>query len=312
MIGTVVVSGCTQSNTIAMFKEPRLYLCSPGNDTITVYNYVTNEPVKGIQLTTDINGLLVSSDGNRLYAVNGQYLSIVDTRTGQIIDNIYISPSPWGYLAANGTCLFIRSDRYQISIMRLADDRIIGTINDTPDGWGMQASQDGKRLYMCDFYSPNLYTINLTGQNSVQKTPIGEGVCGEMAVTPGGQLLYLTKWSSNELDIIDAAQMTVSKTITLARGSSSGIVVTNNGGTVYFSDYDGNRIIALSTANDDLLKTYNVTKPRSLAISPDNQYLCVVCEGGPVEIINLKNDITTILPIVAPTYGNTIAFNPAA
>jgi hypothetical protein len=38
----------------------------------------------------------------------------------------------------------------------------------------------------------------------------------------------------------------------------------------------------------------------------------VARDGKPVEIIDLKNDITRALPVTAITYGNAAAFNPAA
>ena len=246
---------------------------------------------------SDIQGLALTPDGNRLYApsLDGESVSIVDAATLQQLDIILTNPLPrfsplGGALSPDGAYLYVASWTRQpttVSVIDTATQRVVGEIVSDRGGpcasasWGLDISPDGKTLYVLASDGRCVLVVDTQSQDIVDSFQIP--VSGDpshlthIAVHPDGDRAYVLEYAGDVYVIDLASQDVVTR------------VATTDGCSVLKLSPDGKRgyvicnadFSVLDLATDTLLETITIGEGGAffewlyyLGIKPDSsQYV---------------------------------------
>lgn len=217
----------------------------------TIRDFSFNEPY-----TVTLN-----AEGTKAYVTNSNSstVSIIDTRTNQVIDVIpgFDGPSGMvidharniGYVNNYGGPEGVESGNGKtISLVNLDSNTIVGTIEVDLAPVALAIAPDGKFVYVINYVdgNPGTGTMNIIQTDINQVIDTVRGLFGpfSIALTPNGKFAYITNFGSNNFDpigttvsVINLKKHRITATINLAL-QPSGIGITPNGRFAYVSNYN--------------------------------------------------------------------------
>lgn len=253
-----------------------LYIAQSTANRIDFYEVDTEKVINSIDLSGNVSGLIISPDGNTLYATSGQYdgkLFTIDIKSAAIMNTISVGHSPISPVV----------------------------------------STDGKIIYICKRFndsviSIDLSTIKITSEIRLIREPVAA------AITPDGKKLFVANllpagrvdgdFAAAAVSIIDIKTNTNIETVTLPNGSIDlrGITVSPDGKYVYvthvLSRYqlpttqlergwmNTNAMTVIDVAKNKILTTVLLddvdmggANPWGIKCSPDGKFLCIAHSG---------------------------------
>jgi len=215
------------------------YVIEQFGNTIRVLDLATNAITATIPLTNSGYNIIVSKDGNRVYAsTEDGRLYVIAAQTNSIVDSMAIGTAANGFaFNADGSVLYASSrDSGTITAFRTADDGVVTIFKVGGRPQRLATAPDGSRLYAANEDS-GLSVVDLTtGAVLPSVNPMGSGY--GLGLTPDGDQLYLTEPLSGRLALIDRASLaTVS--ILAVGGVPRNVAFTADGTMGVVTDGDG-------------------------------------------------------------------------
>ena len=291
-----------QDETGGNFSGMQLaYVSSPIDYAVRAVDPSTKRVVATLNFTTMPVFAIPCPESGDLYVASGNSLYIVDGKTLSPMVNITY-PYPVQYIAfsPDGKRAYVDTNVGFMSRIMVIDTETKGQLSQIPDMAGliidgMQASPDGKYLYMADMGSGNLVIVDLHDQNITKKIPCSQegGTASDIALSPDGRHIYVSLESSDELAVIDAGNLTLQKTMHMPINNSRSVVASPDGHYVYTTNYDDDKRIStvtvINVSDDTILKEITIGRePLSMRISPDGKYLYICTAYDPVQVINTE------------------------
>jgi YVTN family beta-propeller protein len=320
---------------------------TPGADTdgftVTVSDGQTSTPVtvkvpisstqaqlnQPTTVGTNPSGIAVS--GNYAYVANqgSNTVSVIDTRTGQLVDTnlatptvidpIAVGSSPISVVAtSNGKVYVANSGGGTVSVISTSTNKVTKTIQVGSSPQGLAVSPDGTKVYVANSGSGTVSVINTSSDALVDTNPatwwavdsitVGSSPTG-LAVSPDGTRLYVANKGSGTVSVVNTANYTVAKTITVG-SQPSGVAVSSDNKSVYVANTGTNNVTVIDATNA-AGNTYTVIKttalgtgssPSSVKFSPDGSLAYVA--GG--------NDTISVLDTKTGALIRTFAMDPTA
>jgi YVTN family beta-propeller protein len=277
------------------------YVSSPIDYAVRAVDPSTKRVMATLNFTTmpvfaipcPVSGDLYVASGNSLYIVDGKTLS-------SMVNITYPYPVQYIAFSPDGKRAYVDTNVGFMSRIMVIDTETKGQLSQIPDMAGliidgMQASLDGKYLYMADMGSGNMVIVDLHDQNITKKIPCSQegGTDSDIALSPDGKYIYVSLESSDELAVIDAGNLTLQKTIHMPINNSRSVVASPDGHYVYTTNYDDDKRIStvtvINVSDDAVLKEITIgMEPLSMRISPDGKYLYICTAYDPVQVINTE------------------------
>ena len=291
-----------QDDTGGNFSGMQLaYVSSPIDYAVRAVDPSTKRVVATLNFTTMPVFAIPCPESGDLYVASGNSLYIVDGKTLSSMVNITY-PYPVQYIAfsPDGKRAYVDTNVGFMSRIMVIDTETKGQLSQIPDMAGliidgMQASLDGKYLYMADMGSGNMVIVDLHDQNITKKIPCSQegGTASDTALSPDGKHIYVSLESSDELAVIDAVNLTLQKTIHMPINNSRSVVASPDGRYIYTTNYDDDKRIStvtvINVSDDTILKEITIgMEPLSMRISPDGKYLYICTAYDPVQVINTE------------------------
>ncbi len=276
----------------------RIFVANEDDPSVSIINALTEELRSGrasIGLGeaayNETHGLVLSPDGNKLYATSfsSHRIYAIDTRT-LLVD--------W-YVTDDST----DSAHY---------DPDMGTV------WRLAITPNGNKLYATSLNTGSMLRVIDTATQSVTRIDTGINQLAGVAVNPDGTQAYVVSKSDNRVAVIDTATDAVVATIPLSAGGGWDVVFSPSGDKAYVSRGSGRYAgyadfisIIDTTTRTEIGTIATSPNPSGLAISEDGRYLYVV--NNRASSVSVFDTSTRIL-LGSATVGerpNYIALKPS-
>lgn len=196
------------------------------------------------------------------------------------------------------------ADEGTISVIDTEKDQVINTIKvDSQLSDGIEASRDGKQIYVGNYSKGELFVIDADSGKTLDKIKTGKNLHG-IDMTPDGKYLYLASGDFKEGDqynyisIVDTKKQKIIKEIRTNSKSPSHIDFSKDGSLAYVANILSNEISLLDTNKMEIIATIPVgTVPNEVEPSKDDKYLYVAnVTDGTVSVVDIlkQKEIKTI------------------
>ena len=223
-------------------------------------------------------------------------------------------------------------DSRELSVIDVAGDRVVATIQVGTRPRGVKVSPDGRRLYValsgspkCPPTMPDAECAKLRVDKS--QDGIAEVDLGTRAVTrvlpggsdpeqfdigPDGSRLYVANEDAGTASIVDLATGKISATIPVGL-EPEGVRLSPDGKTVYVASETDHIVTALDAATGRMIGRVAVDRrPRDLAFTPDGRRYYVTAEtGGTVSLVDAATGtVLTVIKLAAGARPMGVAVSP--
>ncbi|OBG33980.1 YncE family protein [Mycobacterium sp. E3198] len=270
-VSVIDTDTCRVEQTIAVLPEPfavavaardanRAYVSTvtPAYDSIGVIDVPTNTVVASHPLAHSLSDLVVSPDGNHVYAsrnaAGGADLAVLDARTGRVAEVAWANRP--------------------------------GTTTEC-----VRASSDGGRLYVATNGPTGGQLVVIDTRAPSRPRVLGTVEIGlpirDVALSPNGALAYVASCAPElgaVIDVVDTRTAKVTGTRKIGElGILTGLTLSGDGDRAYLVSDDG--ITVLCTLTHDVIGTLGVAdQPSCVVESADAKYLYIADYAGVVTV----------------------------
>lgn len=249
----VMLLGLAMALAQAAAAFPNAYV-GDYSGNIDVIDLASNKIIATIGLNWSPPGLVVSPDGQWVYAVNSTAsVDVIETFSNTVVRNIEVGSGP-------------------------------SAIVITPDGnW----------LYVANAGDNTVSVVDVSLGSTVATVPVGKRA-NAIALSPDGRRVYVVGSQSNNVTVIDTRTNAAVATFTVGNGASSiavspdsnSVWVTNlNDSTVYVVDTETNGLIGN-------ISFVRYGQPVNVAFSPDGSNVYIVTDDLTASAITIVNPLT--------------------
>jgi YVTN family beta-propeller protein len=251
----------------------------------------------GIALTPDNLFAYVANNNN--YSIPSgdsiSVLNLVNNTLEQTIINQDFNEPYTVTINAQGTKAYVtNSNSTTISIIDIATNKIIGTINGFNGPSGMVITPDGRRAYVNNYgASQSVPSGKATTVNVVDLTtdkiigdPLEVGLApAALAITPDGEFVYVINYVDGDIDtgtvsIIKTSDNSVEMNAIQGLTGPFAIAITPDGQRAYVTNFGSNNFAPIGTTisvidlnSNTIVDTINLAiQPSGIAISPDGLF----------------------------------------
>jgi len=290
------------------------YTASPSSGTITVNGADVN--VK-ITFSQNKSGGYVKYTLDLLNntLINGNFIGSTSTLVPGVnpIGVAYDSSNGYLYVAEHGSDI--------VSVINTKTNEIIKSINVGTSPWGIAYDPSNGYLYVTNgwfgfyggewwYYTNNVTVINGATNTVIANISVGEGPYG-ILYDPSNGYIYVTNTAQNNVSVIDGANNTLIASINVG-AYPEGLAYDPSNGCVYVANAGSNTVSVINGANNTVIATIAVgSYPVGLAYDPSNGYVYVTNDASNnVSVINGANN-TVIANITVGSFPEQIAYDPS-
>ncbi len=292
--GTASMAGFTYTYPILKSFTPK-YACPGASISISGYNFTGATAI--ILGGVTAKSFIVNSDTSITAVVgSGGYGPVTVTNAkGSDSSSIAI------FEVGGGTALYAyvlnnsSSDiNGTISVINIATNTVVKTINVGRDPRAICFSPDGSKLYFTDFTRSTLKVMSTKSDlilNNIFLSGFYNSPTG-LVTNLDGSKLYVSDRGSNNMYIINTITNTVKSTINI--GYTEGIAISPDGSKVYVSN-SNKTVNVINTSSDTVIATIPVGSiPKGIVVSPDGSTVYVAnYDSNKVTVINTSSNTVT-------------------
>jgi len=322
--------------TIGLLFLWRALSCVDNSNLVIATIGVGNSPA-GIAVTPDSLFAYVANNNNDGIP-NGDCVSVLDLTYNTLLTTIHDTSFNQPYtitINAAGTKAYVtNSAGSSVTIIDLATNKVIGTINGFDGPSGFAITPDGKHAYVNNYGasggagSGEGTTVNVVdlNTNAIVGSAITVGQAPEaLAITPDGKYVYVVNYVLGAIDggtvsIINTSNNTSQVTAISNLSGPFNIVISSNGEYAYVTNFGNNNFSPVGTtvsviriSTNTIVDTITLgIQPCGIAITPDGSYAYVsnyssvyngdgftdlVSSQGTVNVIDLQTNgvVSTII-----------------
>ena len=239
LIPDAITVGNTAAHVVFNPSGTRAYVTNQSSNSVSVVNTTTHTEVIAIPLGNSAFNLIVSPNGQTLYAtVDIGTVYVINTTTNAVVDSFTAGSAPNGLAwSANGTRLFVSSrDAGHVVVYDTVAHSVVDTFVTGGLPQRMAVSRDGAELYIAN-ESLGLDVWDIGGASRITSLPFeGYG----LALSPDNKLLYVSSPGGGVVEIIDRATRADIGTITTG-GTPRNIAFSRHGTEVLIAN-EGNYV----------------------------------------------------------------------
>jgi YVTN family beta-propeller protein len=132
------------------------------------------------------------------------------------------------------------------------------------------------KAYVGNFKDSTVSVIDTEADKVIATVPVAAGPHG-MAITRDGRTVYVSGDGSSSVDVIDTATDKVVKTINVGK-APNGVALTPDDRVLLVTVYGEDHIAFIDTSTQSVIATLAVTKPHTVAISPNGKLAYVTVQ----------------------------------
>lgn len=283
VIAYVPIAGSGSSEVDQTVLGNKVYVTSPGNDSVSVINAVSNVVLATITVGDRPSSIVAYQ--NKVYVTNrtSGTVSVINATTDTVEATITVNAGPY-YSAVVGPKIYIgHFASNTIAVIDPTDNTVEATI---PVGTRTESiAVVGSKVYVVNSSSQSVTVID-SSTNTVITTIAGFGISSRFSTVVGDKI-YITS-ISGFTRVINTLTDTLSASI--ATGNISDIVSVGN--KVYVSEYGGTSIKVINTSTDTITSTITVcpstTYYAKMVVVGDRVYSA--CDGNDPSVVGIDTN----------------------
>ncbi|MFM8328890.1 MAG: YncE family protein [Actinomycetales bacterium] len=250
---------------------------SPDGD----YLYVTNYAMYGKGFNregTDICRPSNNYDRSFLYRIATDTWEIdAAYKVGVVPKVVQVSPDN-KYVLVSNWC------SYDLSIISVADQKVVKTLSIGAYPRGITISSDSKYAYVAQMGGSVVHKIEL-GTWKRELLNVGSNPRA-LVLSPNNQILYLTLNSSGRVGAFDIAANRMIKTVRTGNAARS-LDISTDGSALYVVNFTSDTISKVRASDLKVLQKINVcNEPIGVTYEPINKRIWVACYGGAIKVFS--------------------------
>src|ERR671917_784866 len=234
--------------------QKTVYTTDIDSGTVSIVNATSNVLVD--QINTDVAVHGVAESGDTLYVgdvYGGKVLVIKDYA---IKDEIKVGSGP-EYVEArppDGRILYVANLWSPISVVDLAENRVIKNIDSGVTPHGLSFTKDGSRLFIVNMHSNTLSVIDSQKHEIIKTIPVGKNP-EYVKLSPDERFAYVTNLGEDTVSKIDLRNLEIIKSKIPVGKGPHGIAFSENGEVAYISNMKSNDVSVIDTSTDKVVDT---------------------------------------------------------
>jgi YVTN family beta-propeller protein len=245
------------------------------------YLYVTNYAMYGKGFNregTDICRPSNNYDRSFLYRIATDKWEIdAAYKVGVVPKVVEVSPDN-KYVLVTNWC------SYDLSIISIADQKVVKTINIGAYPRGITISSDSKYAFIAQMGGSVVHKIEL-GSWKRELLNVGSNPRA-LVLSPDNQTLFLTLNSSGRVGAFDIAANKMIKTVRTGNAARS-LDISSDGSALYVVNFTSDTVSKVRASDMKVLQKINVcNEPIGVTYEPINKRVWVACYGGSIKVFS--------------------------
>lgn len=281
-------------------------MLSPGGDSVTAYNIMTNSVLTTIAFPQNSQPaqLAITPNAQTVYVTTFGTNTVIPIDVATNIAGTPISVGPMGNqnaigiaITPDGTRAYIANEMSQVVPVDLTTNTALAPIPLPVIGTDIAITPDGTRAYVTDFSTTLLTIIDIT-QNTVIGTINLPGQSFFIGITPDGTKAYVTTPFIQSVVVVDIASNTVQTAIPVGI-FALGIGITANGKTALIGSQGNSLVVPIDISTNTPGTPIPVGGQNNfgIGITPDSQTAYVPnFNANTITVINLATHQTFDIP----------------
>jgi len=281
-----------------------VYVTNNVSNNISVINTATNTVTATIGSLNSTIGIVVSPDGNFIYATKDNNKVVkISTATNTVVATV-ATGNDSRTLAVTPDGNFVYVPNYSsdnVTVINTSTFTVVATVSAGTNPFGIAITPNGNFAYVTNEGSSNTSVINIA-TNTVVATVATANTSRGVAVTPSGSFAYAASWGFNLVTPIDTSTYVPGASIAIA-GNPYAITIAPDGSFAYVTRSGANKVSVINMAANAVTAEISVgTDPRFIAVTPDSAY---------VYLANYTDNTVSVINTATNTVTATIALGPA-
>jgi YVTN family beta-propeller protein len=237
--------------------QQRVYTTDIDSGTVSVINSTSNTLIDQIETGGNraVHGIAIFNDTMYVGDVYGGKILLIND-DGQIINEIKVGAGPeYVEVSPNGKFLYVANLWSPISVVDIAQNKVIKEIDSGETPHGLSFTDDGSRLFIVNMNSNTLSVIDATRHEVIKTISVGNRP-EYVALTPDERFAFVTNLGSDTVSVVDVESLQVIKEIPVGGDSPHGIAFSLDGDMAYVSNMDSSDISVINVTTGQLITTF--------------------------------------------------------
>ena len=254
--------------------------------TVSIVNATTNTLMNQISTGSGtVHGIAIFN--GTLYVGDAYGRKVLVIKDNAIKEEIKVGYGPaYMEIRPDGKVLYVANPLSSISVVDLADNKVIKDIYSEITPHGLSFTKDGSRLFIVDIHNNTLSVIDAQKHELINTIPVGKNP-EYVELSPHETIAYVANLGSDTVSKIDLTTLQVIAEIPVGKGPHE-ITFSSDGDLVYVSNMKDNNVSIINTSTDKVVATIPVG-----GIEPYQ----IVIKKPYVKIISDEDNYTTGIPV---------------
>jgi YVTN family beta-propeller protein len=236
--------------------QQTIYTTDTDSGTVSIINATTNMLINQIQTggNRPVHGIAIFNDTLYVGDVYGGKVLVI--KDGRIKNEIKVGSGPeYIEVSPDGRFLYVANLWSPISVVDIAQSKVIKEIDSGMTPHGLSFTDDGSRLFIVNMKSNTLSVIDATRHEVIKTIPV-DNRPEYVALTPDERFAIVTNLGSDTVSMLDAKALEIVKEIPVAGIGPHGIAFSADGDMAYISNMNSSDISAINMTTGQITATF--------------------------------------------------------
>ena len=236
--------------------QQTVYTTDIDSGTVSIINATSNTLIDQIETGSDraVHGIAIFN--NTMYVGDVYGGKVLVIKDGHIRNEIKVGAGPeYIEVSPNGKFLYVANLWSPISVVDIAQNKVIKEIDSGETPHGLSFTDDGSRLFIVNMNSNTLSVIDATRHEVIKNISVGNRP-EYVALTPDERFAFVTNLGSDTVSIVDAESLQVINEIPVGGDSPHGIAFSLDGDMAYVSNMDSSDISVINVTAGQVITTF--------------------------------------------------------
>ena len=232
-----------------------VYTTDIDSGTVSIFNATTNTLINQITTGGAVHGIAIFNDTLYVGDVYGRKVLVI--KDNAIKEEIKVGHGPeYMEIRPDGKVLYVANSLTSISVVDLADNKVIKDIDSGIIPHGLSFTKDGSRLFIVDMHNSTLSVIDAQKHELINTIPVGKNP-EYVELSPHDTVGYVANLGLDTVSKIDLTTLELMAEIPVGKGPHE-IAFSADGDLVYVSNMKGNNVSIINTSTDKIVATIPV------------------------------------------------------
>jgi len=246
------------------------------SESVKAKEDIVQSPFPTIAVGKGPDALFLTPNGKFLYVANVEdsFISVIDTKTDEVIQAIDGIRYPWGFTRlGNSSLVAVSGWDKQVVVIDFNNHEIIKEQLFESNLGGITSSENGKTIYVISVSDKRVLQLD-DNLAVIDQFETGNGPDG-IGNSKDGTKLYVTNTEDGTISIINVVSK---KTSVITKGGKPELIHSSEDNSILLiSNFSNNEAYILDTESDEIIQTISsLNGPEEIVMSDDGELIYIV------------------------------------